>query len=313
MSLFPGAEDYSITHHHLFGILATEITRRNLDSRGNVRILDVGSGSGSLMRFLQTALGNRFPNTVFELHGLDVSDSRVQTSDYFHDALTKLMAFHPNVPWTSRLTLLRSADDWPYQDEYYDFVVSNQVMEHIRDHQHLFKNLARVLRASGFSAHLFPLRNSWMEWHVKIPFAHWIANGDVLYSYIRLASLLGLGTWRKYCRKVKPISLGNFATMNRDFIALETNYLRERDIERFAKLTGLKFSFRYTEELYFNRLRLALKRDQDYDFASRSPLFHWLRLIFLKRVSSITLTLEKDNIYFNCGLHTPDAVSTRSS
>ena len=47
--------------------------------------------------------------------------------------------------------------------------------------------------------------------------------------------------------------LDEFARMNRDFVALETNYLVERDIGRLAKAHALKYAFRYTDDLYFNR------------------------------------------------------------
>jgi SAM-dependent methyltransferase len=300
---FPGAEKYSITYHHLFAILVTELAR--MQGKHTITILDVGCGSGGLIGFLQSALTKRYPNICFEIYGLDVADSKVQKENFFRDTVAKLSESHVGIDWNSRLTLLRSSDDWPFIDDLFDFVISNHVMEHIRDHSHTLKNLTRVLKPTGMSAHLFPLRNSWMEWHVKIPFAHWISNGDLLYSYIRVMSWLGFGAWRTYCKRITPVAITEFASMNRDFLLLETNYLDEGSIERLTKQAGLKYSFRYTEDMYVNRLRLAFGFKQNYELFNRKQFAHWLRLLVLKRVSSITLILKKDNGYINIGLHRP--------
>lgn len=305
MKLFPGAERHSITHHHLLGVLATEAQRRGWGPGRAIRIVDMGCGSGSMMSFLQSAAACLEPALQVEIHGFDVSDARVQRGDFFAATRDRLAAAHPAIDWSTRLRLVTSGDDWPYEDGCFDVVLSNQVMEHVRDHERVLGNVARVLGREGFSAHLFPLATSWIEWHLKMPFAHWIENGDVLEAYIRAASWLGLGTWRRYCREVEPVPLPTFARMNRDFIAFETNYLAERQLARLVRGAGLRYSFRYTDDLYANRLRKALGREMTYGFAPRSAFFHRLRMAAFKRVSSICLVLEKDNTYENLGFHSP--------
>jgi hypothetical protein len=155
------------------------------------------------------------------------------------------------------------------------------------------------------SAHLFPLADSWIEWHLKMPFAHWITNADVLESWIRTCSRLGLGTWRRYCREVEPVDIDEFARMNRDFIALETNYIDEDDIRRFCKRAGLKYTFRFTDAFYMNRLRMALGMPLRYELAPRDAAWARMRLAAYRRISSICLVLEKGNAYVNRGFHTP--------
>jgi len=93
--------------------------------------------------------------------------------------------------------------------------------------------------------------------------------------------------------------------MNRDFVALETNYLVERDIRRLAKAHALKYAFRYTDDLYFNRARLALGLPLTYAFPRRSQFFSRIRMALFRRISTITLVFEKDNRYENRGFHTP--------
>ena len=304
-SPFEGASRFSITHHHLHGVIATALAGRS--DASPVRILDVGCGSGSLIEFLQSGLTRAFPGRVIEIHGFDVTDSRVQKADFFAATLQRLAASHGGVDWSSRLSVITSAHDWPYPDDHFDFVVSNQVMEHVRDHARVFAQVARVMRPDGLSAHLFPLADSWTEWHLKMPFAHWFDNADLLEAWIRVASRLGLGTWKKYCREVEPVPLETFARMNRDFVALETHYVTERQIRYFAKLAGLKYSFRYTDDLYGNRWRLARGKPLRYQFAPRGPWASRLRFIAYRRISTICLVLEKGNTYVNRGFHAPGA------
>lgn len=304
-SPFQGASRFSITHHHLHGVIATVLAARN--DPAPVRILDVGCGSGSLIEFLQSSLSRELPGLAFEIHGFDVTDSRVQKADFFAGTMQRLAASHGGIDWGSRLSVITSADEWPYPDDHFDFVVSNQVLEHVRDHARLFAHIARVMRPDGLSAHLFPLADAWIEWHLKMPFAHWFDNADLLEWWIRVASRMGLGTWKKYSREVEPVPLEDFARMNRDFVALETNYVTERQVRYFAKLAGLKYSFRYTDDLYENRWRLARGQPLYYRFAPRAPWASRLRFIAHRRISTICLVLEKSNAYVNRGFHAPGA------
>jgi SAM-dependent methyltransferase len=295
----------SITHHHLLGLIATEAASELRQLDRPIRILDVGCGDGHLIDFLQRELPRLLPNKSIELHGLEVRDSRVQKSDFFGPTIRGLAAQHPAIPWNERLSLLHSESNWPFDSESFDFVISNQVLEHVRDHAHLMRNIARVLVAQGVSAHLFPLRDSYVEWHLKMPFAHWIGNSDYLYSYIALCSWLGLGTWRTYCRLVRPVALSDFSAHNRDFVAFETNYLRERDIALLAKSAGLKYCFRYTMDFYLNRIRLALGWPLQYRLRARKGVFDRVAFSIFRRTSSVCLVLEKGNSYSNVGYHTP--------
>ena len=156
MTLFPGAERHSITHHHLFGVLATQVMRRAPPAGRTIRILDMGCGSGQLLAFLQSALERRFASLSFELHGLDVTDSRVQKED-FSPRRSRCSAPGIRRSIGEPPPLLSSTEPWPQAADSFDFVISNQVIEHVRDHDRLLADVARVLKADGLSVHLFPL------------------------------------------------------------------------------------------------------------------------------------------------------------
>jgi len=265
----------------------------------------VGCGAGALLGFLQAALPSLLPGVSFELHGLDVGDSKVQPSDYFGGTLERLSGQHPDVPWADRLALIDSKSAWPYPAQHFHFILSNQVLEHVRDHGRLFDNLKTCLRPDGLSAHLFPVREVWWELHVKAPFAHWFREGETAASWLRLVSLLGLSTWRRYCRLVEPVALEEYVRMNRDFIVFETNYLYEREFATLAKLYAFRYSLRYTEDFFFNRLRRLGGQPLNYDYAPRNGLSHWFWTRIMKRINSVTLILEQDNTYVHRNMHDP--------
>lgn len=84
MKLTPPPE--SITHLHIFSVLATEITTRGF--RGNnLRILDAGCGNGHFLTFLLLNLSTRFPEIEFEIYGFDVADHGVQAKDFFNETV----------------------------------------------------------------------------------------------------------------------------------------------------------------------------------------------------------------------------------
>jgi SAM-dependent methyltransferase len=85
----------------------------------------------------------------------------------------------------------------PYEDAWFDAVVSNQVLEHVADLDGALREVARVLKPEGLFIALFPSREVWREGHVGIPYLHWFPRGSKLrVSYARALHALGLGYHR---------------------------------------------------------------------------------------------------------------------
>jgi ubiquinone/menaquinone biosynthesis C-methylase UbiE len=285
-------------------VVETKLRERPQPVAETIRIVDMGCGSGRLMGLLQMRLAKEFPSLHFEIYGFDVMESKVQPESFFHDCLDFLSSVDPKIDWLKRVSVISVAEQWPFADSSVDFVLSNQVLEHVNDHQRVFAEIARVLKPKGVSAHIFPLRSCYQELHVKLPFAHWVRPDNTLVSYIKFCSLLGMGTWKRYRKTQSSVSLDVFARMNRDFIAFDTNYIDEKDILALSKQARLLPSYEFTECLYVNKFRSIFARPLVYNL--RPPLSIWavLRFKLLKRVSGITLTLSKDNTYVNHGFHT---------
>lgn len=193
--------------------------------------------------------------------------------------------------------MISSKEAWPYDDGFFDFVISNQVVEHVLDHDLFFSEISRILCQGGKSFHLFPLRHYFYEGHLNLPMVHRILNHDFLVSYIKFLSRLGLGKFRDHNISTS-ISLNEYSERHADYMSFFTNYLSYREILKLGKKYSLRTSFRYTQEFYEAKLRslLRLKPRHKYNY-NRSSFIDWIAIHFFKYLSSITLMLEKNEVY----------------
>lgn len=287
----------SITHEHILAVILTELAARGTQE-GALRILDAGCGNGRLLEYLATNLALVHPELSVELHGYDVGDHGVQTAvTYFGDTVQRLTGQIPGTPWADRLHLISQDDRWPFPDGYFDVVVSNQVLEHVHDHDAFLGQLVRVLKTGGFSAHLFPLRHYIYESHLNLPFVHRIRNHDLLVRYITTLSRLGLGKYSGEGR-ASGVPLSVYAERHADYMVHFTQYRSYDDFLQLAKRHHLRASFRYTQEFYSSKLARMLGRPPRARYRRRrSALIDWLCVMVLRYVSGVTLFLEKRESY----------------
>lgn len=256
----------SITHLHILSIINTE--------RPGPRILDVGCGSGKLTRYLAAEL-ERLTGTETQVEGLDVTGTGFDLIPGF---------------FGRDVRIIRDTDPWPYASEYFDCVISNQVVEHVKDLDFFLSQVARVLRPGGISVHLFPLRNVLWEDHVKQPFAHWISNHDFAKVYTLFWSHLGVGN-----RNSKRLSHAQFSDDVPDSLFYYCFYRSYQEVIRAAKYAGLRISLRYSTEFYIAKMRSLIGLRPR--FLYRRRLLETIPARVLSFVSCITLFLEKTNVH----------------
>lgn len=120
-----------------------------------LRMLEVGCGSGGISHYFGT-----HPSGRFDMHAVDVKDSRVVTEGYAYQQVsdTKL----------------------PFPDDSFDAVISNHVIEHVGDEaaqlRHL-QELRRVLRPGGSGYLAVPNRWMLVEPHYRLIFLSWLPVG----------------------------------------------------------------------------------------------------------------------------------------
>jgi len=94
----------------------------------NLKLLDIGCGEGHFTDVIKKEFSN------FEVHGLDYSVSAI---DFAHKTFKDINfitanAYHP-----------------PYQNEYFDIVVCNNLWEHVPDPLKMLRAMKRVLKSNG--------------------------------------------------------------------------------------------------------------------------------------------------------------------
>jgi SAM-dependent methyltransferase len=131
-------------------------------------MLEIGCGSGGISHWFGTA-----GQMGWDVHALDVEDVRLVHDGYSFQVVRDVSL--------------------PFDDESFDVVVSNHVIEHVGDAatqgRHL-REVRRVLRGDGRAYLAVPNRWMLVEPHFKLPFLSWLPR-PIADAYVRL---MGRGT-----------------------------------------------------------------------------------------------------------------------
>lgn len=124
------------TPHHDMERIAKIFLQKNFK-----KILDLGCGSGRHLVY--------FSKLGFEVYGLDASPKALEISRDWLKAEGKVCD----------LRLHRIEDEFPYMDEYFDAIISIQVIHHnlLKDVIFTIKEMERILRPDGLIYLTFPL------------------------------------------------------------------------------------------------------------------------------------------------------------
>jgi SAM-dependent methyltransferase len=273
----------------------SEIKREETADGGKkdkVRILDVGCGRGHFLAYASNVLPILHPEIGFEFYGYDVREHGARCPDYLANLVDYLSSETPSVSWAERIAVISSADSLPYDDGFFHYTTSNQVFEHVRNHELVLSELHRCLGANGVSINLFPMKEVLYEGHVHLPLAHRISNPSLLKRYIKAASSTGRGRVCEY--KPDAMSTECYAEFRTEYMLNCTNYRFAREFLSLSSRYGFRISFRYTAEFFQSKLRSLLRVAPNYEYrTNRSALLDRLAFLLLKYVSSVTLVLEK--------------------
>lgn len=176
-----------------------------IDLDGSHRILDLGCGAGSLVQAHLDA-------------GLDAYGCDLEFKE------------GPHVIELQESGRLRRISLEPYRlpfdDDEFDWVFSDQVLEHVGDHREVFREVRRVLKPGGVTTHVYPARWRPREPHVFVPFGGVIQSPWWLQVWARLGVRntfqRGL-TWRQ--------TMGG----NHEYLTTRTNYLSSSEVAEVAE------------------------------------------------------------------------------
>jgi SAM-dependent methyltransferase len=179
----------------------------HLDSK--TRILDLGCGAG-----------------------LMVKAGRERGYDFFGAGYQLYDAHEPAAPDLVEQGVLRQITDNPYrlpfEDGFFDVVISDQVFEHVQDYPGTLREIHRVLKPGGAFMHVFPSKYKVIEPHVRVPFA------GVLRARWWMRLWAAMGVRNEFQRKLTARQATEDSLR---YLGTRTNYYSKRQLRRqFAQL-----------------------------------------------------------------------------
>jgi ubiquinone/menaquinone biosynthesis C-methylase UbiE len=263
-----------LNHRHVVSIVRQEAAIRGFD---NPAVLDAGCGDGALLALLSETIPSR-------RSGFDSAEYGLQS--------TERIGSQAGEDCEIRQT---NADrSWPFNDEEFDIVVSNQVLEHVDDLKIFCAENARVLKSGGFGVHVFPLRHMVIEPHMRLPLVHRVRDHDLRASIIAWFSKMGLGIYRSQA-PATGVSLEGFANAHADYARTFTTYRTWRQVCEEYHRHGFRVSYRHTSSL----VQRGLWRLLGHERAGRTlpPLVEASLFPVIRSLVSCTLVVQKNQDY----------------
>ena len=106
-------------------------------------------------------IAHRDSSVRYDIHSVPLS--LAERSEWFRYAANAERDTSTTVIEAARTAL-------PFSDETFDVVLSASVLEHAHDVTGIMREIARVLKPSGCSLHLYPERTLPIEPHIYVPF-----------------------------------------------------------------------------------------------------------------------------------------------
>jgi SAM-dependent methyltransferase len=145
-------------------------------TENNIRVLDYGCGAGEIVKELRKRGVNAFGCDVFYEGG---DSSKYIDPTHLGSSIKRMEGEGHTIPFDSAS---------------FDFVISNQVMEHVEDLDSVLAEIQRVLKHGGMVLSLFPDKGVWREGHCGVPFLHWFPKDTrIRVYYAAVCRTFGLG------------------------------------------------------------------------------------------------------------------------
>jgi len=194
-----------------FFIFSKKIANQSgIDLGSSSYLLDLGASRGEIVNLARSANINAFGVDFYEDNNL-----RDKIPKYCHQILGKKI----------------NGLDYkiPFEDNYFDITLSQNVFEHVMNYDLTLSELSRVMKNGGISINLFPSRYRIVEPHVLIP-------GATIFQKVNY-----LKYWSWYSRKKfndtfhSKMSDKELAEKHNYWLSTETNYLSRKQIISVAK------------------------------------------------------------------------------
>jgi len=255
----------------------------------NMRVLDYGCGSGKSVLSLRLS--------GYQAFGVDIDKRTVLEGQ-------KLLDQHG----FDGKNILRSFDEnnsIPFDDNYFHFVMSQEVIEHVNDLSIMAHDLRRVSTPGGFGFHAFRPQYNIIEPHFYMPFVHWLPKNKLRKYAIALFAYLGIGMHPPEIPSAGPRERANFLycySINQTFyrpypiignafrengfgicfpITNHRKIRKSRLLSRLLKLPMLNNLLTWFIMTFRNAYLLTLSQNEDGTIHKYSQLENWKSELFV--------------------------------
>ena len=121
-----------------------------------------------------------------------MSDAQAYGCDIFYGGADRLSSV-PTKLLNDGVIRVMEGSAIPFNEDSFDYVINNQVMEHVEDLDTVLAEVHRVLKPGGMVLSLFPSKEVWHEGHCGIPLLHRLPQGRARLYYAAGLRALGFG------------------------------------------------------------------------------------------------------------------------
>jgi SAM-dependent methyltransferase len=154
--------------------LARQLENRR-GGRETLRIIDIGCGRGDTVAWLRAE--------GCDAYGIDISPEYIARG---REYLTR------TGDDAARLQVMNADFTYPFPDNMFDVVLSDQVIEHVADFDLFAMEVARISAPGAAGLHIWDAKWRPVESHLSSPFVHWLPKGRLRRAAVTTSLRFGL-------------------------------------------------------------------------------------------------------------------------
>jgi len=222
-----------------------------------VKVLDWGCGRGRFVLWLR--------EQGFDAYGVDIDQEPINNG---------LPLFEQKGHKQKPLSLISPEGRTNYPDGFFDFIMTDNVLEHVSDLNLVMQEVNRLTSPTGGGYHIFPAQRQPREGHLFMPFVHWLPKGAFRKSIIRLSV-----RFRKepHWKEVEGLSVNEKTQVYYDYSTDHIFYRPFQRIKAIFENQGFTITFLTLQNPSIQQHRWLGVLSRNGIF---KPLINWLVLTF---------------------------------
>ena len=206
--------------------LIEQYCHENNVAKEDLSILDYGSGKGKSVAVLR--------NMGFAAYGVEIDPLPFKNGlDYFIQN-----GYDPD----SFLYLMGENCKTPFDDAFFDIIISEQVFEHVENMEIVVQEISRLSKPGAAHIHTFPAKYHLIEQHLFMPLIHWLPKNRIRRWAIFLSTKLGR---EPFWEPLEGKSIEEKTQVYYNYSIQRTHYRTVRQINKILEKYGFSTGYKY--------------------------------------------------------------------